>query len=413
MTETNWAGNIAYATSNIAKPRTVAEVQALVRSARKLRPLGSRHSFNWISDSDDTIVSLKGLERLYRLDRANRTVTVDGGMTYGELAPRLDADGFALANLASLPHISIVGAVSTATHGSGNKNQNLAAAVSALELVTASGDTVTLRRGDADFDGAVVGLGALGIVTAITVDVVPRFEVRQNLYIGLPFSAYVDNFEAITSAAYSVSAFTHWNSDRIAHVWLKGLADAPLRTGDLFGARAADRPYHPITVMDPTPTTDQMGVLGPWYLRLPHFKMEFSPSAGAELQSEYFVPRKDGPAALRALHAVQGQFSQHLMVGELRTIAADKLWLSSAYQQDCLAFHFTWHPDWPAVKTVLPVIERALTPFAVRPHWGKLFTMSKADIAARWARLDDFKALATKYDPTGKFRNKFLDETVF
>jgi xylitol oxidase len=413
MTETNWAGNIAYATSNIAKPRTVDDVQALVKGANKLRPLGSRHSFNWISDSDDTIVSLKGLERAYRLDKAARTVTVDGGMTYGELAPRLQTDGFALGNLASLPHISVVGAVSTATHGSGNTNQNLAAAVSALELVTASGDIVRLKRGDADFEGAVVGLGALGIVTAITVDVVPTFEVRQNLYIDLPFAAYVDNFESITSAAYSVSAFTHWNSDRIAHVWLKGLADAPVRNGDLFGALPATRPYHPITVMDATPTTDQMGVLGPWYLRLPHFKMEFSPSAGAELQSEYFVPRRHGPAALRALHAVQSQFSQDMMVGELRTIAADTLWLSSAYQQDSLAFHFTWHPNWPAVKTVLPVIEAALAPFAVRPHWGKLFTMSKADIASRWSKLGDFRVLADKYDPTGKFRNKWLDETVF
>jgi len=413
MTETNWAGNIAYATSNIPKPTTVAEVQALVKGANKLRPLGSRHSFNWISDSDDTIVSLKGLERAYRLDTAARTITVDGGMTYGELAPRLHADGFALGNLASLPHISVVGAVSTATHGSGNANQNLAAAVSALELVTASGDIVRLKRGDADFDGAVVGLGSLGVVTAITVDVVPTFEVKQNLFIDLPFTAYVDNFEAITSAAYSVSAFTHWNSDRIAHVWLKSLSTAPARTGDLFGAMPATRPYHPITVMDATPTTDQMGALGPWYLRLPHFKMEFSPSAGAELQSEYFVPRQHGPAALRALHAVQSQFSQHLMVGELRTIAADQLWLSSAYQQDSLAFHFTWHPNWPAVKTVLPVIETALSPFAVRPHWGKLFTMGKADIAARWSKLGDFRALAGKYDPAGKFRNKWLDETVF
>src|SRR3569623_1109819 len=413
MTETNWAGNIAYATSNIPQPRTVSEVQALVKGAKKLRPLGSRHSFNWISDSDDTIVSLKGLERAYRLDKGARTVTVDGGMTYGELAPRLHADGFALGNLASLPHISVAGAVSTATHGSGNTNQNLAAAVSGLELVTASGDIVRLKRGDADFDGAVVGLGALGVVSAITVDVVPTFEVKQDLYIDLPFANYVDNFEAITSAAYSVSAFTHWNSDRIAHVWLKSLATAPARTGDLFGAKAATRPYHPITVLDATPTTDQKGVAGPWYLRLPHFKMEFSPSAGAELQTEYIVPRKDGPAALRALHAVQNQFSQHLMVGELRTVAGDTLWLSSAYQQDCLAFHFTWNPDWPAVKTVLPVIEKALAPFGVRPHWGKLFTMSKADIASRWTRLGDFKALAGKYDPTGKIRTKFLDETVF
>ncbi|HVX72393.1 MAG TPA: D-arabinono-1,4-lactone oxidase [Devosia sp.] len=414
MTETprNWAGNIAYSTG-IETPRSRAELQDLVRRAGRLRALGSRHSFNRIADSTGAIVSLKGFERLYRLDRDARTVTVDGGTTYGDLCPRLDADGFALANLASLPHISIVGAVATATHGSGNLNRNLAAAVAALEFVTAGGDVVTLRRGDADFAGAVVGLGALGIVTAITLDVVPRFDMRQNVYVDLPFAAYVDNFDAITGSAYSVSAFTHWQGERIASVWLKSLADAPPRQGELFGARPAERPCHPIESLDPAPATEQLGVPGPWYLRLPHFRIEFSPSAGAELQSEYFVPRRDGPAALRALHAVQDRFAAPLMVSELRTVAADDLWLSSASGQDCLAVHFTWQRDWPTVQTVLPIIEQTLAPFAVRPHWGKLFTLPKADIATRWPKLEAFKALVKRYDPQGKFRNKFLDETIF
>jgi len=413
MTETNWAGNIAYAAGSISVPRTVSEVQAAMQAATKLRPLGSRHSFNRISDTAGTLLSLRGLERRFELDRAARTVTVDGGMTYGELGPRLAEAGYALHNLASLPHISIVGAVATATHGSGNANRNLAGAVTSLELVTAAGDIVRLKRGDADFDGAVVNLGALGVVTAITLDVEPAFEVRQNVYLDMPFETYVENFEAITGSAYSVSAFTHWCDDTIAHVWLKSRSTAPMRSGDLFGARAAAVGYHPITGMDATPTTDQLGAPGPWHLRLPHFKLEFTPSNGNELQSEYFVARADGPAALRALHAVQDRFAPHLMVGELRTVAADTLWLSSAYEQDCLAFHFTWQPDWPAVQHVLPVIEAALSPFGVRPHWGKLFTMPKAEIATRWSRIDDFRALAGRYDPAGKFRNDFLDATVF
>jgi xylitol oxidase len=413
MTETNWAGNIAYAAGSISMPRTVSEVQAAVKAAKKLRPLGSRHSFNRISDTGGTLLSLRGLERRFDLDRAASTVTVDGGMTYGELGPRLAAAGYALHNLASLPHISIVGAVATATHGSGNANRNLAGAVAGLELVTATGDIVQLSRSDAEFDGAVVNLGALGVVTSITLDLEPHFEVRQNVYLDMPFTTYVENFEAITGSAYSVSAFTHWRGDTIAHVWLKARSTAPAQSGELFGARAAAVGYHPITGMDAAPTTEQLGAVGPWHLRLPHFKLEFTPSNGAELQSEYFVPRKDGPAALQALHAVQDRFAGHLMVGELRTIAADELWLSSAYRQDCLAFHFTWHPDWPAVQQVLPVIEAALGPFGVRPHWGKLFTMPKAEIATRWSRLGDFRALAGRYDPTGKFRNDFLAATVF
>src|SRR6185312_13801010 len=230
MTETNWAGNIAYAAGSISVPRTVSEVQAAVQAATKLRPLGSRHSFNRISDTAGTLLSLRGLERRFELDRAARTVTVDGGMTYGELGPRLAEAGYALHNLASLPHISIVGAVATATHGSGNANRNLAGAVTSLELVTAAGDIVRLKRGDADFDGAVVSLGALGVVTAITLDVEPAFEVRQNVYLDLPFETYVENFEAITGSAYSVSAFTHWCDDTIAHVWLKSRSTAPMRS---------------------------------------------------------------------------------------------------------------------------------------------------------------------------------------
>jgi xylitol oxidase len=415
MTDTNrnWAGNIAYSTGNVETPRSVLEVQEIVQRSRKVRALGSRHSFNRIADTDGTLLSLRGLNRLVGLDAAAGTATVEGGITYGELAPLLDAQGFALHNLASLPHISVVGAATTATHGSGNSNQNLATSISGLEIVTASGDILTLRRGDAGFDGAVVGLGALGIVVRATLDLVPRFEVRQNVYLDLPFATYVDNFAAITGSAYSVSAFTHWSGDSIAHIWLKSLASAPPRSGDFFGARAAPKPYHPIETIDPAPATEQLGVAGPWHERLPHFRMAFTPSVGAELQTEYFVPFSDGPAALRALHAIQDRFAPHLMVSELRTIAADALWLSMNYRQPSLAFHFTWKPDWPAVRQVLPAIEAALTPFGVRPHWGKLFTMDKAMVQSRYERLGDFRALARAHDPDGKFRNAFVDDYVF
>jgi len=307
----------------------------------------------------------------------------------------------------------VVGAATTATHGSGNGNRNLAASVSGLEIVTASGDIVTLRRGDKDFDGAVVGLGALGIVVRATLDVVPRFEVRQNVYVDLPLATYVDNFAAITASAYSVSAFTHGSGDSIAHIWLKSLGEKPPRSGDFFGATAAAKPYHPIETIDPAPATGQLGVAGPWHERLPHFRMAFTPSVGAELQTEYFVPFSDGPAALRAVHAVQDRFAQHLMVSELRTIAADELWMSMNYRQPSLAFHFTWKPDWPAVQQVLPVIEDALAPFGVRPHWGKLFTLSRAALQSRYDRLGDFRALLGRHDPAGKFRNAFVDDYVF
>ena len=413
MSETNWAGNLTYGTNVVHRPRTLDELQEIVHRARKLRTLGSRHSFNTIADSDSELISMRALARIVDINAAARTVTVEGGITYGELCPVLDAAGFALHNLASLPHISVVGACTTATHGSGNANKNLAAAVASLEIVTASGEAVTYRRGQAGFDGAVVGLGALGVVSKVTLDIQPRFEVREDIYTDLPFRTLVDNFEAISGAAYSVSSFTHWRGDTVGFVWLKNLADHAPPAGEFFGAKAQTRPWHPIAEMDPAPVTQQMGVPGPWYLRLPHFRMEFQPSAGAELQSEYFVARRDARAALEALHAVQDQISGPLMVSEIRTMAADDYWLSMNYKEDCMAFHFTWIQDWPAVSKALDAVETALAPLNPRPHWGKLFTMDKSTLQSRYARLADFRALASKHDSEGKFRNAFVDEYVF
>jgi alditol oxidase len=406
----NWAGNITYGSAAVLTPRSTAQLQDIVRRSPRLRALGSRHSFNRIADTSGDLVSMRQLDQVIALEPTTRKVTVEGGITYGQLCPWLEAQGFALHNLASLPHISVVGAVTTATHGSGNANGNLATSVSGLEIVTAGGDIVSLQRGDADFSGAVVGLGALGIVSAITLDVQPSFEVRQDVFLELPFVSLVENVDAITGAAYSVSCFTRWQGAHVDMVWLKSLADAPPPKGDFHGAHPAPHPIHPIAAIDPTPCTPQMGVRGPWYDRLPHFRMEFTPSVGAELQSEYFVARPAAAAALSALKQVQHLFAGPLLISEIRTQAADDLWLSMNHQRDSLAIHFTWQPDWEAVRQVLPIIEAALAPFEARPHWGKLFTMPGSEVAARYWRGNDFRALARRYDPDGKFRNAFVAE---
>ena len=409
----NWAGNIAYGARALHFPRSTGELQEIVAQATRLRALGSRHSFNRIADTTGDLVSLARLDRVLALDAAARTVTVEGGITYGQLGPALHAAGFALHNLASLPHIGVAGAIATATHGSGERHGNLATAVRALTLVTAGGDLLTLRRGDAEFDGAVVSLGALGIVSAITLDIQPGFDISQTVYTGLPVDAFLANFDAIAAAAYSVSVFTMWQGDTIDQVWLKALAGATPHRGDFFGAAPATRAMHPIATVDPAPATGQMGVPGPWHERLPHFRPAFMPSAGAELQSEYFVPRAHALDAFRALRALQHRIAPHLLVCEIRMVAADEQWLSMAYRQDSVAFHFTWKQDWPAVATVLPEIEAALAPFGVRPHWGKLFTLPETAIRAQYERLGVFRAFAGRLDPAGKFRNAFLDRILF
>jgi xylitol oxidase len=415
---TNWAGNLEYGTKRLYSANSVEQAREFVTKQSKLKVLGTRHCFNTIANSTDDFLSVRPMAKIVALDATARTVTVEGGMSYGQLCPELDGKGFALHNLASLPHISIAGACSTATHGSGDKNGNLATAVSALEMVTASGDIVQLsRRDDGEtFHGAVVGLGALGVITKVTLDVQPTFQMQQYVYENLPMSQWADNFEAIESSAYSVSLFTDWQHQRFNEVWLKKRAEegkAVHAPAEFFEAKRATKNLHPIAELSAENCTEQLGVPGPWYERLPHFRMGFTPSAGKELQSEYFVPRPNAVEAVLAVERLHDKISPHLMISEIRTIAADDLWMSPCYQQPCVTIHFTWKQDWPAVQKLLPVIERNLAPFRARPHWGKLFTIPPAQLHANYEKLPKFVALCKKFDPQGKFHNEFLNTNIF
>ena len=176
---TNWAGNVAYSGTRLYRPETIAEVQQIVRAHEKIKALGGRHSFSTIADTRGAMIALDRFDTVSDVDRAAGTVEVGAGVKYAQLCPQLLKQGFAVANLASLPHIAVVGACSTATHGSGTGN--LATQVAGLELVDGRGDIVRLSaaaNGD-DFRGAVVGLGAIGVVTKVTLHVVPAFDVRQ------------------------------------------------------------------------------------------------------------------------------------------------------------------------------------------------------------------------------------------
>jgi xylitol oxidase len=409
VTGTNWAANLTYRAAELHRPASLEQVQELVAGASRLRVLGSRHSFNDIADADELLV-LDGLAGEVAVDAAAGTVTVPAAMRYGELAGRLRAEGLALANLASLPHISVGGAVATATHGSGDANGNLATAVAGLELVGGTGELLTAARDDPGFDGLVVGLGALGAVTRLTLDVEPGYQVRQRAFEGLPWAALFDHFDEVTSAGYSVSLFTSWEEETVDQVWVKTrVTGAPEEVrGELFGAVPATQDRHPILGLDPVNCTRQLGVPGPWADRLPHFRMGFTPSSGEELQSEYHLPRARAVAALQTLRGLAGVIRPALQVSELRTVAADRLWMSPQYGRDTLSVHFTWHKDWPAVRAVLAEVEAALAPFGARPHWGKLFLAGAADLAPRYERLGDFTALAGRLDPRGVFVNDWL-----
>lgn len=409
-TITNWAGNITYTAGEVHRPESVDALRALVAGSERVRVLGSGHSFNEIAEPgpEGVLLSLTGLAPEIEVDTTARTVRVGGGVRYAELARAVHAHGLALHNMASLPHISVAGSVATGTHGSGDGNGPLAAAVREVELVTADGATLTLARGDGRFGGAVTSLGALGVVTALTLDLEPAFEVAQRVHGELPLAGL--DFDAVSAAAYSVSLFTRWRHSGFDQVWVKERADRA--AADFPCAAPATEAMHPVPGMPAVNCTEQFGVPGPWHERLPHFRAEFTPSSGEELQSEYLLPRSFAGEALRALDGVRHVVAPVLQVCEVRTVAADEQWLSPAHGRDTVALHFTWIADPAPVLPVVRRVEEVLAPYEARPHWGKVFTVPAADLRALYPRLGDFRALAEVLDPTGKFRNAFVREVL-
>ena len=340
---TNWAGNIAYGAADFESPACLRDLQTVVARARQVRVLATGHSFNDMADTDGVQVSLAGLPPEIEIDSAAGQVRVAAGLSYAQLAGYLNDHGLALRNLASLPHISVAGACATGTHGSGPGNQNLAASVRAMEVVTADGDVVEFRRGDDAFPGTVVHLGALGVISRVVLEVVPSFEASQRVYENLPLDVLDDYYDAIMAAGYSVSLFTDWREPRLTQAWFKqrlpesgaGPASAPITARrrspaePWFTATPAQADRNPVPGLTAENCTEQLGVPGPWYQRLPHFRPEFTPSAGDELQSEYLVLAGHAVEAIHALRQIAATMAPVLRVCEFRRVGADDLWLSA------------------------------------------------------------------------------------
>ncbi len=403
----NWSGNVAFDPYLLVRPTSIADIASAVIAADSIRALGSAHSFNKIADSKDVLISFEHFPKTIGINTAVQQVRVAAGVRYGELAIALNKAGLALPNMGSLPHITVVGATSTGTHGSGLKNQNLSAAIISLELVTASGEERVITG--EELKAARVGLGALGIIHHLTLQLVPAFEVSQTVYLDLPFENLIQDFGAVMGAGYSVSAFTLWRDFYVDQLWIKSRIGVDTLPGDqFFTAKPAKKKLHPLAGASTKSATEQLGSVGPWHERLPHFKLDFTPSFGEELQSEYFVDVKDAGAALEAVHALRYEIQPLLLVSELRTIAADENWLSMAQGRDSLAIHFTWKPDVPGVTAFLPTLEAALAPFKARPHWGKLFTDNAFNFAQLYPNFAPWLKYRAELDPDRKFINEQL-----
>jgi FAD/FMN-containing dehydrogenase len=353
------------------------------------------------------LITLTEMPRVFTLDAEARTVTFDAATRYGDLAAALQAEGWALPNMASLPHITVAGSVATGTHGSGNANPPLASSVRSLDMVLADGSLRSFSRGDADFDGAVVSLGALGVVTALTLDVIPSFEVRQDIYERVSWDGVLENFEELTGAAYSVSLFTRWSGEDFGLVWMKSTQEPP---AEVLGV-SARREDIGLAGGPPEFATEQGGRWGSWDQRLPHFRLDFTPSNGDELQSEYLLPREHAVEGLRRMRALAAEIEPLLLISEIRTMAADQQWMSGAAGRDTVGFHFTWLQREAEVAALLPRLEEQLLPLGARPHWGKRFATT--EIAGLYPRAGDFTRLAAQLDPRGTFRNAFLEDLLF
>ena len=406
----NWSGTVTFQDASAEYPEDIDSLKQTISSSAKVRARGSAHCFNSIADTNSVSINLEKMPADIQIDKDARTVRVPAGLKYGELATALHERGWAIHNMASLPHISVAGAVATATHGSGAENGNLATSVRSLELVLPDGSTKRISQGDEDFEGYVVGLGLTGVVVNLDLAIEPTFSISQTVYRGMSRETYAANIKEIMSLAYSVSYFTTWAAAGGGEVWAKFKSGSTAPT-ELFEAYPATSNRHPLPGLNPEPCTEQMGVSGPWHLRLPHFKMEFTPSAGDEIQSEFFVDIKDAPAAFAALEQIAPQINEILWVSEIRAIAADQLWMSPHFQRDSIGIHFTWKKV-DAVYEMVKVVESVLAPFKYRPHLGKVFSASPQYLASVMPKMADFKKLINEIDLTNKFGNEFTDKLL-
>ncbi|MFJ2978017.1 D-arabinono-1,4-lactone oxidase [Curtobacterium sp. NPDC087082] len=407
--ELNWSGTVTYTAERVLRPSSIDEAAEIVARSPRVHGLGTRHSFNDAPDAPGVLLDLTGIPTDLAVDAVRRTVTMGAGTRYGVVAPEIDRAGFALHNTGSLPHISIAGAIATGTHGSGTALGSLSTAVRSFEVLGPDGSARTIDRDDPAFDGAVLHLGLLGVLTRVTLDVEPSYRMRQDTYGPIPWDTFTAHVAEVHAAATSVCSYTVFG-DTVSEVLLKSRVpdgdDDVAVPDELFGA-----PRLPGSPGDGHHTARD-GSVGPWWDRLPHFPIDSVPSHGSEVQSEHFVPLRHAGAALDAVRTMAARIQPHLHVCELRTMAADPFWLSPTQGEDVLCIAFTWQKHPVEVAALLPDLEALLAPFDGRPHWGKMSSLDAAAIAGLYPRLADFRDLVAAADPERTFASSFGERVL-
>jgi alditol oxidase len=403
----NWGGNLSYGTDQILEPTTIDELSQIIKSG-KVRPIGTKHSFSPVVIGDGKLVSTMGLVFEPFVDEKEAKVTVAANTRFGDLAIYLESRGWALKNMGSLPHISIAGACATGTHGSGDGNQILSASLSSYSFLDGRGEMQTFSRGDELFEAGRLGLGAYGLWVQLTLDVVPSYRMRQDVYHDILWEAFYENPANLTSAGYSVSLFTKWGKPTIDQTWVKTrISDGP-PANPLHGVYAETESKRELAPGVGDNLTAQGGQEGAWCDRLPHFRLDATPSAGDEIQTEYFVQRDQVASAVKQLNQLAELINPILIITEIRTIASDQAWLSPMLRGDSVALHFTWRNDPAAVNDAVQQIEAKLGDYGIIPHWGKVNAFDKSRLAAVHSRISDAREVFDELDPMRKFSSEYL-----
>ncbi|KAI1700234.1 d-arabinono-1,4-lactone oxidase domain-containing protein [Ditylenchus destructor] len=360
----NWGNNFRFSTQNIQYPTSVEEVQQIVRNANKLRVVGTRHSFSKIADSPNTMLSTLALKNIIGFDPTVPSITVQAGITYTDLNPFLPNYG----------------------------------------------------PNDPELKAIAVGLGAFGVITQVELEVEPTFNLTNYVFVNMPEQDIYDHFDEIENLGYSVQLFTDFSTPGVwDQVWVWVRSDENSNVGNMQNLYGATRTHEQVTAIEALPPTYLMeqGKEQPWYYGLVDYHLGLSGFDGAEIQSEYFMPYENAIPAIQAVSNFSDLIAPRVYTMLIRTIKGDDLWMSESFNETTVAIHFTWKPNMTAVMEVLPQIEQALLPYGARPHWGKVFAQGPETYLHRYPKLNQWKQLAETLDPTHKFRNKFLEDTVF
>jgi alditol oxidase len=403
----NWGGNLSFKQPEVLAPTSLDELAKLVRSNR-VRPAGTLHSFSDVVAGEGVLVSAAGLPIEPEILADGSTVRVGAASRFGDIALFLEANGLALQNMGSLPHISLAGASATGTHGSGDGNPILSTSLRAFSFVNYEGELKTLRRGDPLFETCRLGMGAYGIWVSAELETQPSYQMRQDIYRGVPWQFFVEDPARLTGAGYSVSLFGKWGGQQIDKVWVKSRIDQSTPPDNFAGIGAETKSLAELAAGVGDNLTEQGGKPGPWLHRLPHFRLDATPSAGDEIQTEYFVLRDQIAGAIAALHSLANEINPVLIISEIRTIASDDAWLSPMRRGDSIALHFTWQNDVPAVTTAVAKVEAVLAEFDPIPHWGKLHGFSGEQLERVHPKLAAARAEFDQLDPMGKFSSPNL-----